>query len=160
PDMAVARDDLVVVAQIFVDGFRLCGRLYDDDFHVSVLLRRPTTRNDLGGRVINDANINVRIPSCRDDVRLYQRVPAREGEWQPWRLTSGIGAPIRQPQPASVPIVPGSAQSPHPLRARSPAPASSSARSGPRPLEPRAAVVHARSAAQAAPAHLRRPRSA
>ena len=36
-DMAVAGDDLVVAAQIFVDGFRLGGRFDDDDFHESVL---------------------------------------------------------------------------------------------------------------------------
>ena len=36
-DMAIAGDDLVVVAQILVDGLRLRRRFDDDDFHESRL---------------------------------------------------------------------------------------------------------------------------
>ncbi len=37
-DMAVGGQDLVVLAQILVDGFRLCGRLNNDDVHWTVAL--------------------------------------------------------------------------------------------------------------------------
>ena len=35
-DMAIAGDDLVVAAEIFVDGLRLCRRFDDDDVHRSI----------------------------------------------------------------------------------------------------------------------------
>src|ERR1051325_1024925 len=36
---------------------------------------------------------------CRDDARCARRVPALGARWRQPRLTSGTGAPVRQPRP-------------------------------------------------------------
>src|ERR1700730_19330133 len=97
--MAVARDDFVVVAPGFVDGFRFCRRFDDDDFHVSV---------SIGARARKF--LNARRRGCQGDSCPFRRVPVRAEAWRRRRLTSGIAAPVRQPRPAWVPIFPGSAR--------------------------------------------------
>ena len=51
PHMAERGVDAVVLAQIFVDGLGLRGRLDDHDFHSGSFLRRPATRSRLSSAV-------------------------------------------------------------------------------------------------------------
>ena len=62
-DMPVGRQDLIVLAEILVDGFRLCGRLDDDKFHALTSLRRREMGS--GDRPCQGRVVISRLPDRR-----------------------------------------------------------------------------------------------
>ena len=98
PHMAERGVDLVVLAQIFVDGLRLGRRLDDHDFHSGNFLQRPATRSRcLGrsargiwrrrGRLSNDGRMGSGGGSGRAlDIRLREIVALVEkrSAAEPW----------------------------------------------------------------------------
>src|SRR6202030_2364320 len=85
--------------------FALAGDSTTTTFINRLYGARSPLRDSLGGCAIKATQIfSARKRGCRGGVRLGRLVPAREGGWPLRRLTSGIGVPVRQPRPGSVPI--------------------------------------------------------
>src|SRR4051812_15004270 len=100
--MAVAGHDLVVVAQILVDGLRLCGRFDDDDFHQSALWRKVAPAGQLRWvRNQSDANTQrkeTRLPGWRStrpaSSSSRRRVATAAAEKWHWRTSSSTATGV------------------------------------------------------------------
>src|SRR5437868_1343703 len=101
-DMAVAGDDLVVAAQILVDGLRLGGRFDDDDFHQSALWRKVAPAGQLKWvRNQSDANIQrkeTRLPGWRStrpaSSSSRRRVATAAADKWHWRTSSSTATGV------------------------------------------------------------------
>src|SRR5580692_1786441 len=101
-DMTVAGDDLVIAAQILVDGFRLCRRLDDDDFHKSTLWRKVAPAGQFRWvRNQSDANIQrkeTRLPGWRStrpaSSSSSRRVATAAADKWHWRTSSSTATGV------------------------------------------------------------------